>query len=94
MSDTALLPKPKPEPVRRLEVFTGTGRRRPWMKELKARIIAESYGSGETVSALARRQGLSLQQLFGWRRDARRAPLASAARSEGASYSERAAGIA
>jgi hypothetical protein len=36
MSDTELLPKPKLEPVQRLEVFTGTGRRRasgrasPW----------------------------------------------------------------
>ena len=73
MSDTELLPKSKPEPVRRLEVFTGAGRRRAWSAEQKARIVAESYESGETVSAVARRHGLTPQQLFGWRRVARRA---------------------
>jgi transposase len=71
MSDTELLPKPKPEPVRRLEMFTGSGRRRAWTAEQKARIVAESYESGETVCAVARRHGLTAQQLFGWRRDAR-----------------------
>ena len=30
------------EPVRRIEVFTGTGRRRTWSIEDKARIVAES----------------------------------------------------
>ena len=68
MSDTELLPKSKPEPVRRLEVFTGAGRRRAWSAEQKAGIIAESYERGETVSAVARRHGLTPQQLFGWRR--------------------------
>ncbi len=72
MSDTELLPKPKPEPVRRLEVFTGAGRRRAWSAEQKAGIVAESYESGESVCAVARRHGLTPQQLFGWRRDARR----------------------
>ena len=73
MSDTELLPKPKrePEPVRRLEVFTGVGRRRRWTTEQKARIVAESYESGETVCAVARRHGLTPQQLFGWRRHTR-----------------------
>ncbi len=72
MSDTELLPKPKPEAVRRLEVFTGTGRRRAWTAEQKARIIAESFEADETVSAVARRHGLTPQQLFGWRRAAPR----------------------
>jgi transposase len=71
MSDTELLPKSKPEPVRRVEVFTGAGRRRAWSRVEKARIVAESYESGETVSAVARRHGLTPQQLFGWRRTAR-----------------------
>ena len=47
MSDTELLHKSKPEPVRRLEVFTGVGRRRSWTAEQKAQILAESYESGE-----------------------------------------------
>lgn len=72
MSDTELLHKSKPEPVRRLEVFTGAGRRRSWTAEQKAQILAESYESGEKVSAVARRHGLTPQQLFGWRRDAQR----------------------
>jgi transposase len=65
MSDTELLPKSNVEPVRRLEVFTGSGRRRAWTAEQKARIVAETYESGETVSAVARRHGLTPQQLFG-----------------------------
>jgi transposase len=71
VSNTELLHKSKPEPVRRLEVFTGAGRRRSWTAEQKAQILTESYQSGEKVSAVARRHGLTPQQLFGWRRDAR-----------------------
>jgi transposase len=55
-----------------VEVFTGTGRRRAWTAEQKARIIAESLAGGETVSAVARRHDLTPQQLFGWLRVARR----------------------
>ena len=71
MSDPELLPQSKPEPVRRMEVFTGAGRRRAWTAEHKAEIIAESYEGGQSVSAVARRHGLTPQQLFGWRRAAR-----------------------
>ena len=72
MSDTELLPKSKPEPVRRLEVFTGSGRRRIWTPAHKAEILAQIYESGDKVSAVARRHGLTPQQLFGWRREAQR----------------------
>jgi transposase len=68
MSDTELLVEPKTEPGRRLEVFTGAGRRRAWTAEQKAGVVAESYAGGESVSAVARRHGLTPQQLFGWRR--------------------------
>ena len=64
--------KHMPEPVRRIEVFTGAGRRHSWSREEKAAIIAESYDAGETVCAVARRHGLTPQQLFAWRRLARR----------------------
>src|SRR5260370_13871370 len=63
--------KHMPEPVRRMEVFTGAGRRRSWSAAEKAAIIAESYGAGRTVCAVARRHGLTPQQLFTWRRLAR-----------------------
>jgi transposase len=60
-------------PVRRLEVFTGAGRRRTWSNEDKARVVAEIEASGDSVSGVARRHGLSPQQLFGWRRQVREA---------------------
>jgi transposase len=63
--------KHMPEPVRRIEVFTGAGRRRNWSAEEKAAIIAESYVEGGTVCSVARRHGLTPQQLFTWRRLAR-----------------------
>jgi transposase len=72
VSDTELLHKSKGEPVRRLELFTGAGRRRVWTAEQKAEILAESYESGDEVSAVACRHGLTPQQLFGWRRNAQR----------------------
>jgi transposase len=67
------------EPVRRLEIFTGSGRRREWPADEKARIVAESYEAGETVSAVARRYALSPQQLFAWRRAARQPLTVSSA---------------
>jgi transposase len=75
MSDTDVLPKS--EPVRRLEVFTGAGRRRRWTAEQKERIVAETYASEASVCAVARRHGLTPQQLFGWRRDVRQRMAAS-----------------
>ncbi len=59
-------------PARRLEIFTGAGRRRIWTAEDKASIVAASYEHGARVSHVARRHGLTPQQLFGWRREARR----------------------
>lgn len=66
-----------PEPVRRIEVFTGAGRRRGWSAMEKAAIVVESYGASETVCAVARRHGLTPQQLFTWRRLARQSALAA-----------------
>lgn len=64
-------------PVRRLEIFTGAGRRRVWDDEVKAAIVAESYSGHETVCAVARRHGLSHSQLFTWRRQMRENAAAS-----------------
>lgn len=66
MSDTELTSMS--EPVRRLEIFTGSGRRRSWTTEQKGRIVAETLAGGESVSAVARRHGLTPQQVFTWRR--------------------------
>lgn len=69
MSDTVI--KPMSEAARRLEIFTGAGRRRAWSAEQKAAIVAESLGGVESVSAVARRHGLTPPQLFAWRRQMR-----------------------
>lgn len=58
-------------PVRRFEVFTGAGRRRTWTAEEKAAIVAESHAGDDTVCGVARRYGLTPQQLFTWRRTLR-----------------------
>jgi len=60
------------EPTRRFEIFTGSGRRRDWSAKDKARIVGESCAPDTTVSEVARRYALSPQQLFAWRRAARR----------------------
>src|SRR5215218_8462542 len=65
--------KPEGTSVRRLEVITGTGRRRRFSTDDKARIVEETLSPGAVVSEVARRHGLTPQQLFGWRREARRA---------------------
>jgi transposase len=66
--DHTLEPKPS---VRRVEVITGTGRRRQFSADDKARIIEETLAPGAIVSDVARRHGLMPQQLFTWRRLAR-----------------------
>jgi transposase len=63
--------EPKPSATRRIEVFTGTGRRRRWSSDEKARILEETLATGAVVSEVARRHGITSQQLFGWRRSAR-----------------------
>src|SRR5215470_15227897 len=52
---------------RRIEVITGVERRRKWSAQEKATIVAESLAEGAVVSEVARRHGLTPQQLFGWR---------------------------
>jgi len=52
----------------RIEVITGTARRRRWTADRKLRIIEESFEPGETVSAVARRHGVAPNLLFRWRR--------------------------
>ena len=53
---------------RRIEVITGTARRRRWPVEEKLRIIGESCEPGESVSAVARRNGVASNLLYRWRR--------------------------
>jgi transposase len=58
--------------ARRIQLFTGAGRRRAWTSDEKAAIVAESYAGGASVCEIARRRGLTPTQLFTWRREARK----------------------
>jgi transposase len=57
---------------RRIELITGTSRRRRWSAEAKAAIVAESLRPDVNVSALARRVGVNRGLLQTWRREAMR----------------------
>ena len=61
---------------RRVEVLTGTPRRRRWSEGEKASIVAESLAPGAVVRQVALRHGLHPNQLYMWRR-----ALASAGRA-------------
>lgn len=52
----------------RIELITGTRRRRRWTTEQKLQIIEESFEPGETVSSVARRHGVAPNLLYRWRR--------------------------
>ena len=63
---------------RRVEVLTGTPRRRHWSDAEKVAIVAESLAPGAVTSAIALRHGLHRNQLYGWRREFRSAAVADA----------------
>ncbi len=59
-----------------------SSRRRQWSEDDKGRIVAESFERGVKASEVARRHDLSPQQLFQWRRQARRGGLVVPAADE------------
>lgn len=63
--DDVLMMTPPP----RIEVFTGTARRRRWSDKQKAQIVEESFAT--SVGDASARHGVSKSQLFNWRRAAR-----------------------
>lgn len=56
---------------RRIELITGTTRRRRWSDDERTRILAESFEPGANVSAVARRHGVNGGLLHSWRKKAR-----------------------
>ena len=69
----------------RLELISGSKRRRARSAREKAAIVAETFAPGANVPEIARRHGLNRGLLFTWRRQGRRArpgPVAEAT-SEG-----------
>ena len=65
MLEDMLMPN---DDIRRVEVITGIAGRRYWPAHEKLRIIEESLVPGESVSAVARRNGVAPNLLFRWRR--------------------------
>ena len=63
------------------EILTGPQRRRRWSVAEKLGIVAETREPGVTVSLVARRRGVSPNQLFTWRRLAEQGAL-TATRAE------------
>ena len=63
---------------RRVEVLTGSPRRRRWSTAEKAAIVAESLAPGAQTSGIALRHGLHRNQLYDWRRKFRSAAAADA----------------
>jgi transposase-like protein len=73
--------KPEAAEVRRLEVITGTGRRRQFSGDFKARVVEETLVAGAVISEVARRHGLKPTAsvhmaaagaaVRGWRRERR-----------------------
>ena len=57
-----------PPRAERVEVITSVQRRRHWTTEEKVRIVEEMYLPDQSVSPVARRHGISANQVFTWRR--------------------------
>jgi transposase len=55
-------------PVDRIEIISGTHRRRRYTAQEKVRLVEETLQPGMTVSAVARLHGVSPSLLFQWRR--------------------------
>src|SRR5215472_7028728 len=77
-NETAGLGVPSNLPIdghsfRRVEVLTGSPRRRRWSTAEKMAIVAESLAPGAVISEIALRYGLHRNQLYGWRRELRAA---------------------
>jgi transposase len=62
--------------TRRIEVLAGPERRRRYSASEKAELVAETLRPGACAARIARRHGLHPQQLYTWRRQARRGELA------------------
>ena len=66
----------------KVEVLTGPERRRRWSVAEKLEIVAQTREAGFTVSLVARRCGVSPNQLFTWRRLAEQGALTATAAEE------------
>jgi transposase len=72
------------DPLRaeRVEVVTSVQRRRHWTTEEMVRLVEETYLPDQSVSLVARRHGISANQLFTWRRLMARGAFTAASAGE------------
>ena len=75
MSDLATIDATRAGTPRRLEVRNGPGRRRDRSDAEKALLVAETLAPDVCIADVARRHGLHPQQLYTWRRQAKRGEL-------------------
>lgn len=53
--------------MQRIEIITGTEKRRRWSVEEKQAIVAESTTGSASMAAIARKHGIGTGQLYMWR---------------------------
>lgn len=68
--------------VQQIEIITSVQRRRRWSSREKLEIVEESEIPGMSVSAVARKHGVSPSLLFTWRRLAREGKLSAISAGE------------
>jgi len=68
MANAMLDARQEGDSYQRIEVITGTRRRRRWTAEEKVRIVAESFEAGANIAEVARRYGVARGLLTMWRR--------------------------
>jgi transposase len=62
-------------PCDRIEIITGTGRRKAWTAEEKLRLVSEASAGRGSVAEVSRRYGVCWSLLFRWRRQVAAAEL-------------------
>ena len=61
--------------TQRIEIITGTGRRKNWTPAERAQLLREAFSERGAVSRVARQYGISPSLLYRWRRQALRGAL-------------------
>ncbi len=55
--------------IHRMEIITGTGRRRSWPTAIREQIVSETLAAETTVTEVARRHDVDRSQVYRWRRE-------------------------
>lgn len=62
------IPMAVPMAIQRVEVITGTERRRQFTEEEKLRLVEDAFRPGVKATEVARHQGVDVSLLYRWRR--------------------------